>query len=70
MQRMPVNAKEIRAIGYDPLTERLEVEFWRGDLYEFYQVPADRYDLLVHSEGVDQYFHKYIRDRYQFLRIS
>lgn len=70
MQRIPVNTDEIRSIGYDVLTERLEVEFRRGDVYEFYQVPQVRYELLVHSGMVDQYFHRYIRDRYQFLRIS
>ena len=69
MQRLPVAADDICAIGYDVVTERLEVEFRRGDVYEFYRVPQQRYDLLAHSEQLDCYFHTYIRDRYQFLRI-
>lgn len=69
MQRLPVAADDIRAIGYDVLSERLEVEFRHGDVYEFYRVPPASYELLMQSEQMDRHFHTYIRDRYQFLRI-
>ncbi len=69
MQLLPVKADDIRAIGYDPASHRLEVEFRRGDVYEFYQVPPTSYDLLMNSEQLDRHFHTYIRDRYPFLRI-
>ena len=70
MHRMAVKAEDIESIGYDPGEKLLEVEFTVGGVYHYFEVPVARYELLMCSELMSKYFHKYIRDRYEFLRIA
>jgi len=69
-RRTRVKSDDIESIGYDAGEKLLEVEFTVGGVYQYFEVPVARYELLMCSEMMSRYFHKYIRDRYQFLRIS
>jgi len=70
MRRLSVKTDDIQSIGYDATEKLLEVEFTVGGVYQYFEVPLARYELLMCSELMSRYFHKYIRDRYEFLRIS
>ena len=70
IRRISVKSDDIQSIGYDPDEKLLEVEFSVGGVYRYFEVPVARYELLMCSELMSRYFHKYIRDRYEFLRIS
>lgn len=40
MQRKPIiDSSNIKSIGYDPVTQILEVEFIKGGLYQYKDVP-------------------------------
>lgn len=43
MDRTPVKSSNVRAIGYDPETQVMEVEFSNGSIYRYYDVP----DMVV-----------------------
>ena len=41
MQRYSVASSNVAAVGYDPATETLEVEFLSGSIYQYYNVPEN-----------------------------
>ncbi|HFD87443.1 MAG TPA: KTSC domain-containing protein [Gammaproteobacteria bacterium] len=62
---IPVNSRAIRAVGYDPSTQRLRITFEQGDSYDFCGVPVHVYEGLMSASSKGTYYNDYIRDRYQ-----
>lgn len=56
MNRTPVSSSMIASIGYDVNAQRLEVEFKRGAVYEYFEVPEEIYLNLLSAESVGKYF--------------
>lgn len=66
---MPVRSSNIRAIGYEPETRTLEVEFHSGGVYRYSGVPESVYQGLMHSASKGSFFHHHIKDRYPFRHV-
>jgi hypothetical protein len=56
MNRVPVSSSNLRAIGYDPNTRTLEVEFLNGGLYSYSGVPASVHPGLISAASHGSYF--------------
>lgn len=39
MNRNPVSSSNVKSVGYDSESSRLEVEFHHGGIYQYYGVP-------------------------------
>ncbi|MBP9819168.1 KTSC domain-containing protein [Candidatus Woesebacteria bacterium] len=70
MQRIPVNSSNIAAIGYDPDSSILEIEFNDGSIYQYFGVPE-----LVHQELMDagshgKYFAQNIKNDYEYKKVN
>ena len=65
IEMIPVNSRAIRAVGYDPSTQRLRITFEQGDSYDFCGVPVHVYEGLMSASSKGTYYNDYIRDRYQ-----
>ena len=49
MRRQRVKLSEVRSVGYDVPTSVLEAEFQSGEIYQYFDVPADiALELLEH----------------------
>lgn len=70
MERVAVESKSLRSIGYDAETSELEVEFVTGRIYLFSGVPASVHDWLMRSAGKGSFFNRMIRERFQFRDIT
>ena len=70
MLRQPVTSSDIRAIGYDKHSLTLEIEFNRGGLYEYANVPEAVYRGLMSASSHGKYFHQYIRDKYETRKLA
>jgi hypothetical protein len=70
MVRQQVSSTSINAVGYDPQTNHLEIEFKNGRVYRYIDVPPDIYDALMHSESHGEYFNANIRDSFKFDRLQ
>ncbi|OQA49773.1 MAG: hypothetical protein BWY45_03479 [Euryarchaeota archaeon ADurb.Bin294] len=70
MERVPVSSSNIAAIGFDPKTSVLEIQFNSGHIYQYFGVPNAVYDGLMAADSHGQFFHKFIRNIYQYSRIS
>lgn len=69
MIRQPVQSSNIAAVGYDPATAELEIEFAAGGLYRYADVPADKYQQLIAAESVGSHFAANIKGRFAHRRI-
>lgn len=65
MDLQPVASSMIHALGYDPITQTLAVQFSAKDeVWHYAAVPEAAYELLRGAESVGQAFGRHIRGRY------
>ena len=69
MDRQPVTSSNIKAIGYDPSTQTLEVEFSNGGVYRYTDVPAQVHADLMAAESVGRYFAANVRNAFKAERV-
>ena len=65
-----VSSSNLVAAAYDKFDEVMIVEFKNGWTYEFYDVPLARYKGLRRAKSKGKYFAKWIRDNYDYTRVS
>lgn len=70
MERIPVQSSNLLAIGYDPSTETLEVEFLDSSVYEYRNVPQVVYDQLMGASSLGSYFNREISRNYPYSKIG
>ena len=56
MNRVPVSSSNLRAIGYDPDSCTLEIEFLNGGLYRYSGVPVSVHASLMSASSHGSYF--------------
>ena len=61
MQRIPVSSSNIRSVGYESVSQTLEVEFNNGGVYQYYGVSESRYSGLMSAGSKGSYFDSYIK---------
>ena len=69
MDRTPVSSSNIHAIGYDPDSCTLEIEFNNGSVYQYANVPQDEYDGLMSAASHGTYLHANIKNRYSCTKL-
>jgi hypothetical protein len=69
MNRIPVHSSNIRAVGYEPETRTMEVEFHSGGVYRYSGVPETIYQGLMQAASKGSYFHDHIKDRYPCRQV-
>lgn len=71
MQRVPVSSSNIRAIGYDPQSAILEVEFVSGDVYRYFDVPQHVHHGLLSAVSPGKFLNiNIIKYGYRYQKIS
>ena len=70
MERIPVQSSNLSAVGYDPATEILEVEFLNGSIYEYKNVPQIVYDQFMSASSLGSYFNREISRNFPFSKIG
>ena len=74
MDLHPIESSMIQALGYDPATRTLAVQFTAhtivagGDLWHYADVPEAAYELLRGADSVGQAFGRHIRGRYKGVK--
>lgn len=70
LTRKPVHSSSIRSIGYDPDNEILEIELRNGGIYQYFKVPAAKYDDLTKASSIGRYYTVYIKNAFQFRKVK
>ena len=61
MNRDRVSSSNLEAVGYDPSTMTLEIEFLNGGVYQYFNVPAHVYSGLMSASSHGSYFDAHIK---------
>lgn len=64
MKRTRIDSTAISAVGYDPQTAVLEIEFRTGELYRFFAVPPSAHRALLAAPSAGRFFGERIRGTY------
>jgi hypothetical protein len=64
MNLIPVRSSAISAIGYDPLTHRMQIKFTQGHIYNFCGVPQFIFDGFLAAPSKGRYYDYHIKDKY------
>ncbi|MBY0599236.1 KTSC domain-containing protein [Bacillus bingmayongensis] len=68
MTLYPVISRNLVAIGYNPSSMILRIEF-RNGTYDFYDVPESIYEGLRNAQSKSYYHDTYIRNSYRHTKI-
>ena len=70
MDRKYVLSSNIASIGYDSMSQILEVEFLNGAIYQYYDVPEALYDGLMAADSHGKYLNEFIKKGgYRYDRV-
>jgi hypothetical protein len=65
MKRIAVESSSVSAVGYDPATFELEVEFRNGRSYRYQRVPVAVYRLLLQAPSIGKFVNEQIKPRFE-----
>ena len=69
MEREPIESASLRSIGYDQAAQLLEVEFIRGGVYRYMDVPPAIYADLRAAASPGGLLARQIRNRYECWKL-
>jgi KTSC domain len=69
MLRHEVDSSELRSVGYDAAASLLEAEFHSGEVYQYFDVPAELVLELLEADSLGRYFNARIRSRFKFKQV-
>lgn len=69
IKREPVISTNVASIGYSRHLRVLEIEFTRGAIYRFLEVPRSVYGGLMASDSKGHFIAENIRGKYRFVRV-
>lgn len=64
-----VQSTLIRAIGHDPETRTLRVQFQDGALWQYAEVDSEKFDRLRNADSVGRFFHTEIKSQHSGSRV-
>ncbi len=68
MQRIPISSSTVKSAGY--VDGILEIEFRKGPVYRYFDVPTEVAEAFMASDSKGRYFLTHIRDRYEYNEVD
>lgn len=69
MTRKPVSSSNLVDVGYDPVTQTLEVGFKNGRIYQYFDVPERVRDDLMDAGSPGGYLSREVKGKYRYARV-
>ena len=70
-EMIPVKSSNLKAIGYDARSRTLRIQFHdRGATYDYQNVPAQVYSLMMLSNSVGTFFSEVVKPHFKATRVS
>ena len=69
MNRISLNSTNVSSAGYDDQSQTLEIEFRRGGIYQYFDVPRLTYDQFMSASSPGDYLHDQIRGTFRYARV-
>ncbi len=64
------NSSTIEKTDYDELQQELVITFKTGGKYKYFAVPLITWEEILETASIGSYFHKNIKDKFQFEKLS
>lgn len=61
-------SSQIARYGYEPDTQTMAVEFVRGGLYHYFEVPPEVFEGFIAASSKGSYHHRNIKGAYRYER--
>lgn len=61
MEMKPVTSSQIEAVGHDPKTNTLHIQFKGGNVYTYNNVSAQHHADMMSAESIGKHFHQHIK---------
>jgi hypothetical protein len=69
----PVTSSQIHAIGHDPATNTLRIQFkgkeGPGSQYDYPGVTAEKHAEMLKAESIGKFFGAHIKGKYEFKKL-
>ena len=69
MERKHVDSSNIESIGYDSESQTLEIEFLKGSIYQYFDVPQNVYEEMMVADSQGKYLAQNIKGVYRFSKV-
>jgi hypothetical protein len=70
MSLTPVKSSNIKAVGYDPGSKALRVEFNSGAQHRYEEVSPEKHAGMMAADSVGSYFHAHIRGAHKSSKVE
>lgn len=70
MKREKVKSSNLASAGYDAEKKHMDVEFVKGGLYRYFDVPEDKFRNMLKAESAGKFFAAEIKNIYSSERIN
>ncbi len=70
MKREKVKSSNIASAAYDVEKKHLDIEFVKGGLYRYFDVPEDKFRNMMKAESAGKFFAAEIKNAYSSERIN
>ena len=70
MEMIPVESSNLARVGYQADQAILRIEFNKGGLYEYYDVPEYVFDELMAADSKGEYAHQNIYKSYKQQKLG
>jgi len=70
MERKPVTSSNLRSVGYNETNKILEIEFHKGGIYQYLEVPKEIYEELMKAPSQGRYHYYRIKNRFRYKKIN
>jgi len=69
MQMIPVTSSSIKAVGHDPETSKMRVQFHTGHTYEYEEVSEEQHADFISADSIGKHFNNHIQGKFQGRRL-
>lgn len=67
----PVKSTSIKAVGYDPATKTMRIQFHHSDMtYDFLAVEPHEHKALLTADSIGRHFGQHIQPKHNGTRVK
>ena len=70
MNWQPLESKLLSSVAYDTEKSTLYLRFRSGDVYRYFDLPAEHYQQFLQAESQGRYFLAHIRNQFRYERLA
>jgi hypothetical protein len=70
MEITPVTSECLSAVGYDPASQTLRLQFNSGATHDYDGVAPEQYEALMASDSLGKHFQRHIRAQFSQRKVA